>query len=270
MEQKGNRFFNDTKFAISAGIAGALVVFVCLAVFLIAVTLKTLDNNGVYPSNVVSINGEGEVFAIPDIASFSYTVSEVSEDVESAQKIATEKNNKILALLKENVIEEKDIKTLSYNIYPKYEWRNTACIPGTICRGGENVLIGQEVNQTIQVKVRDTEKAGNILSLVGKENVSNVSGLNFSIDDEDVLKDEARALAIEDAKSKAEKLAKQLDVKLKRVISFSEDQGDYGYQYGGEMMKSSVMMDGGFSATPELPAGENRISSRVYITFEIN
>lgn len=269
MEKKNKSgFFNDTKKAISVGIAGLLVVFACLAVFLIAQTIETLDGNGQHPSNVITVSGEGEVLAVPDIATFDYTVREVADNVEAAQAEATSKSNRVIAILEEKGIEDADIKTTNYNIQPRYEWQQEACLPGQDCRGGRNVIVGQEVSQTVEVKVRDTEKAGEILSEIGQQEVSNVSSLRFSIDDEDVLKTEARELAINEAMEKAEKLATQLGVKIEGVVSFHEDQGyDYPMGMGGDASYRSeaVMMD----SAPELPSGENAVTTRVSITFEI-
>jgi uncharacterized protein YggE len=261
-----NRFFNDTKYAISTGISAVLLVSFFLSIFLIVKTFNLSKQQ--IPNTVVTLTGSGEVVAIPDVASFTYTISKVSETVTTAQEMATKQNNDILQLLKENGVDEKDIKTISYNIFPKYEWRVEPCFPGMICRGGENVLIGQEVSQTVQVKVRDTAKAGQILSMIGQREVANLSGLQFTIDDESVLRSEAREKAIADAKQKAEVLAKQLGVKIKRVVSFSEDDFSNpwrGYGMGGDMM----MVKAEIAPTPEIMTGENTITSKVYITFEI-
>lgn len=272
-----SRFFNDLKFAITWGILGLIIVSVLSAVFLSVKTFKEIgkDQNG--PGfNVVTVSGKGEVLAVPDIATINFTVKETSESVSSAQKLATEKINKITALLKEKGIEEKDIKTTSYNIYPKQEWRydtgTAECLVGYPCPpNGRSVIIGYDVSQTTQVKVREVEKAGDLLSLIGNEEISNVSGLQFSIDDEDSLKAEARSLAIADAKEKAQKLADDLGVKLKTIVSFNEEGNrpiyDYGYGGDSKMMYSSV--EAGLGA-PELSMGEDTIISNVSITFEID
>ena len=83
-------------------------------------------------------------------------------------------------------------------------------------------MAGYEVNQGVDVKVRNIESVGTILGGIGGLGASNISGLNFSIDDEDELKKEANELAINDAKEKAEILADNLGVKLVRIINFSE------------------------------------------------
>ena len=130
------------------------------------------------------------------------------------------------------------------------------------------MLRGFQVSQTLNVKVRDTKKAGDLLSGVGSLGASSVSGLSFTIDDEDALQAEAREKAIEKARGKAEQLAGQLGVSLVRVVGFSEDGGGYPMP----MYARAEMAFGDFEskmAAPEIPAGENKIVSNVSVTYEI-
>src|SRR3990167_4409339 len=174
---------------------------------------------GVPATNTITVSGEGEVFAVPDMAEFSLTVREEAEVVSDAQETAAEKVNNIITYLKGTGVEEKDIKTTSYNVYPKYEWQEIVCITYPCPRGSQE-QVGFEVTQTLSVKVKDTKLAGELLSGVGGRGASDVSGLSFTIEDEDTLKAEARALAIDDAREKATVLAGELKVKLVRVVDF--------------------------------------------------
>jgi len=265
-----NKFFTDNKYAMSWGILGVVIVAVFASIFLITKTVNEVKKFGANDNpyyNSVSMTGKGEVVAVADIANFNFSVMETSESVESAQKMATEKINKALDYLKSKGVEEKDIKTTSYNINPKYDWIQGPCTQYR-CEPGQSKLIGYDVSQNIDVKVRDTSKAGELLAGIGAVGISNVSGLQFTIDDEETLKAEARALAIADARSKVDAIAKDLGVRVVRVISFNEDEAypmpDYGEGMGGEynMAKSA-------SVAPQLPSGENKITSRVYVSFEI-
>jgi len=263
-----NKFFNDTKYAISWGILGLLLVSLLTSVFLLAKTSQVLDSNGDFP-NTISVTGTGEVVSIPDVATFSFSVVESSESVASAQSLATEKTDKIFTFLDESEIDENDLKTTSYNIYPKYEWIQPFCISEINCQRGENKLVGYEVSQSISVKVRDTQKAGDILSGIGSFEVSNVSDLNFEIDDEDSLKEEARSMAIKDAKEKAELLARDLGVNLKEIIGFSEDFGYEQPMYRAYAETADFGFGNEMRSAPQLPVGESTINRTVYITYEI-
>lgn len=245
-----------------------------LALFLLAATIYAFKSihyvgSGVAASNTISVNGDGEVFAVPDTATFSVTVQERAKDVATAQTAATKKNNDIIAYLKGNGVEEKDIQTTDYNVQPQYEYSNGACTAG-YCQPGKQKLVGFEVTQTLTVKVKDTTKAGDLLSGVGSKGASSVSGLSFTIDDQDKLEADARDKAIADAKKKAEELANSLGVSIVRIVGFSES-ANQPYAYG----RATMAMDGASftkaeaAPSPELPVGQNKITSSVNITYEI-
>lgn len=213
----------------------------------------------------ISVAGEGEVVGVPDIGTFSFSVTEAGVDAAAAQAASGSKINDILAALKEQGIEERDIKTEYYSLYPKYKYETGVCFPGSYCPG-EQVQDGFEVNQTIVVKVRDLTKAGDLLALAGDKGATNISGLSFTIDEPEVLKAEARTLAIEDAKAKAEVLADELDVRLVKMVGYYED--DYMTPYygkGGDM----VMSEQAAYSAPSVPTGENTTTSRVTITYQV-
>lgn len=217
--------------------------------------------------NTVSVTGRGETYMKPDVASFVYTVMEEGKTAGDAQDKATTKTNVVLDALKKRDIPEKDIKTVSYNINPKYEYTNAVCTPYS-CPPSKSTIVGYEVSQSIEVKVRDIEKAGDMLALVGGLNVSNVSGLNFVIDDMEAAKAEVRKQAIADAKEKAKVISKELGVKFDEIISFYES-GQDGYPpmmsegYGG----TAYAMDA--KIAPSIPVGENKLTTMVTITYSI-
>ena len=187
------------------------------------------------------------------------------DTVAAAQKEVTDKINESIDFLKKSGVEERDIKTISYTSYPQYE-QQAPCYGYPCPMQNPSKIIGYEVSQTISVKVRTTDGTGAILQGLGDIGVSNISGPEFSIDDEDKLRAEARALAIEDAEEKAEVLADQLDVRLGKIVSFNES-GDYPIYYAKDSMTSGVANEA--APAPRLPAGENRIVSNVTITYEI-
>lgn len=259
-----SRFFNSV-----------LTVVILLAVFLGVKSILGLKEyshlgDGVYPSNVISVNGTGKVFSIPNIGSFTFSVTEEGKTVKDAQDKATKKTNDILNAIKGMGIEEKDVKTVAYNSYPKYEYQQSGVCADRYCPPGKQVLTGYEVSQTISIKVRKTDQAGDVLTKVGSLGAANISGLNFVVDDEEKVKSEARDKAIADAKKKAEVLADSLGVKLVRIIGFNEG-GDYPMPYyaKGGMEMAQTMDASVASVPPQLPVGENEIISNVSITYEI-
>lgn len=223
---------------------------------------------GAYEATI-SVNGEGEVLAVPDVGQFSFSVNAEGETASEAQERSGTAVNDILAYLRDQGIEDKDIKTQNYNLYPRYRWEERVCPAGSFCGPGERVEDGFEVTQTVSVKVREADTAGSVIAGVGERGATNISSLNFIIDDIDALKAEAREIAIVDAKANAEQLAKDLGVDLKRIVSFYEEGGNrYEPQYEARAF-SLESADAGFGGA-ELPAGEESTTVSVNITYEID
>ncbi len=217
----------------------------------------------------ISVSGVGEVMAVPDIGQFSFSVTASGTDAAAAQKASGEKINTILAFLKEKGVEEKDIKTENYNMYPNYRYEQRPCVFGQVCSPGEQVTDGFEVSQTIAVKIRNLDNSGTLIAGVGDFGATNISSLQFTIDDTDVLKAEARTKAIADAKAKAKDLSRELGVHFGKMAGFYENEGvpmPYnGYAMGGAMDSMEVKS---FEA-PSFPTGENTIKSQVTIIYTV-
>lgn len=249
----------------------ASLVGVLLAVFLAVVSIKgiqSFNDNDTPAYNSISVSGKGEAVSIPDIASFSFGVSETAKTVADASNKAADRMNAALKAVKDAGVDEKDIKTTSYSINPKYEYEGGDCNTYR-CTPGKSTLVGYEVGQTVQVKIRDLKKAGDIFSTISSLNVENVNGLSFAIDDIEKVKAEAREKAIADAKAKAQILADQLGVRIVKITSFY-DSTDQPVYYGREGMGGDMMvMSAKAVSAPQIPAGEETVTSSVTITYEI-
>src|SRR3989344_5888136 len=265
-----NELMQDKKMRIAL-----LAVFVLLALFLLAKTWDAAFSKGPNePFNTITVTGTGEAAVVPDVAQIDFTVSEQSATVGEAQTKSTERVNAALAYLKQQGIDEKDVKTTYYAVNPRYEYDNQTCGYGMPCPpSGPPRIVGYEASQAVQVKVRDTAKAGQVLEGLGSLGVQNISGPNFAVDDEDAVRALAREEAIKEAREKAKVLAKQLGVRLGKTVSFYENEGQYPMPYGygkGGMAMDAAMESRVSAVAPTLPAGENETSVSVSITYEIH
>ena len=215
--------------------------------------------------NTIQVSATGEVYAQPDLALTTFSVVTEAKDVSQAMQENSAKMNSIIDFVKEQGIVDKDLKTTSFNIYPRYEWheKGTCVIP---CPSGRRVLVGYEVRQSLQVKIRDMTKIGEIVEGATEKGANQVSGLQFTIDNQDELKKQARAEAIEKARDKAKTLASQLGVKLIRITSFNE--GSMMPRYYG--LETAMGMGGDEGGGLQIETGENKIEVTVTITYEIN
>ena len=214
----------------------------------------------------ISVMGQGEVTAVPDIGQFTFSVTASGTDAAQAQSASAEAINAIIAALKAKGVEEKDIKTEGYNVYENFRNEIRPCAPNMYCPPGNPVADGFIASQNVTVKVRNLDSASDLISEVGKLGATNISSLQFTVDDNSALKAEARTKAIADAKEKAKALTNDLGVKIVKMTGYYEDMGTpyYGYGAGADMMSAKAE-----SMLPELPTGEDVVRSQVTITYMV-
>ena len=242
-------------------VAGLIVIISVFLVALFCSTVIDIKDKIQKSENTITVSDTGTVYTKPDLALATASVVTEKKTVAEALQENTKKMNAVIDFVKGQGVEEKDLKTVNFNISPRYEWYEA----NELYPSGRRVLVGYEVSQSLQIKIRDMEKIGAIIQGATDEGANEIGDLQFTIDEEDVLKAQARAEAISKAKAKAEELAKQLGVKLIRISNFSES-GTVPYYFALEKAVPSEM---GGSATPQIETGENKIEVAVSITYEI-
>lgn len=249
-----------------------IVTLSVLALFLLAQTIMTAGNFGranVPATDTVTVQGTGQATLPPDVARISFTVENTAPTVAGAQTATTKQTNAAIDFVKGQGVTEKDVKTLSYNISPQYSYPKP-CPRDGFCPdySGAPKIIGYQVSQTIQVTMRGLSAVGTLLGGLGKFEVQNIHGPAFALDDATAGYDAARADAIDKAKTQANLLAKQLGIRLGKIVNFSESSGGYAYPMYS-LGERGGAMDSKVAPTPNLPVGENTYNASVSITYEI-
>src|SRR3989338_5126745 len=193
----------------------------------------------------ISLQAVGKVVAKPDIAVTSMGMTSDAETVEEAQAKNTKVMNDLISRLKQLEIEEKDIQTSNYSIYPQYDYLED--------RG--SVLKGYTVSQNVSVKIRDLDKVDDVISLAGVVGANNVGGLQFTIDDMKKIGEKAKALR------------QSLGVKFVGIISYDEYSGS-GLPSPMYAMKAMDYGVGG-AESPSIESGSTDVTLNINILFEI-
>lgn len=204
----------------------------------------------------ITVVGYGKVNAKNDIALTALGYSNTDKDVAKAQADNTKVMDALMAELRKLGIGDKDLQT-NYSIGPVYDYTD---------KGQQ--LKGYRVESGVTVKIRDLAKISAILSLAGKYGANEVGALSFTVDDAEVLKNQARDKAMEDAKLKASKLAKSLGVVLGEVVSYN----DYEAQSPYPVYYSKVIGTGGaeaLSAPADIASGSRDIGMNVNVMYKI-
>jgi len=212
----------------------------------------------------LTFSGRGEVVIVPDVAEFTFTVQLEDDQVDQLQSRVAERVNEIVDYLKSEGVAETDIRTVNYSVFPRYEFRPSS----DIRTPSERVQIGFEAIEETRVIVKDMDRAGELVGGVGRLGATGVSGVSFSVEDIDAIRQQARREAIADAKGKAEELAGDLGVRLVRIVGF----GDYGTPfYHNVGFRGAVEMapDSADIAQPDFSVGEENVVVQVDITYEV-
>ena len=255
--------------------AGAMFLGILSLVVIIASYFFIAKARGWDQQNTISVEASAEKKATPDIATFSFLVKEKAKNPKDAQKMVSKKVASILDGLKKLGVEEKDMSTESYQIYPHYEWvrvkeeaktspEGIVYYPGN---GNKRVLTGYEVSQRVNLAVRNFDIIPEVLGLFAENGVENLNGPNFRVEDPEKIKEEVKLEAIKKAKEKAKRLANELGVKLGRIVSFHEGGNTYPTIQRAYPMAMKALVEE--DASPELPVGEDTIQSSVTITYTI-
>jgi len=213
-----------------------------------------------------TVSAEGKISAAPDIASISFgVVTEGGTDIAILQEENTKKANEAIDFLKASGIKPEDIKTSNYSVEPRYQYSNCVGDRGP-CPPPE--IVGYAVRQTVSIKIRDFSKIGAILSGVVSKGANVVSGLSFEIDDPIALQNQARAQAIEKARSKAKATAKAGDFRLGKLLSV-EESGGYIPFYRDVKAEALSIGVGGATPAPTIEPGSQEITVNVFLKYEI-
>lgn len=227
------------------------------------------ESNQVSPKQI-NVTGEGKVAIKPDIALFTTAVVTQSTEIGTAQSENTRRLNEVLAYLKSNGVEEKDLKTIGYSINPQYQFDSRPCIQvfPSPCPQNPPRIVSYEVRHTIEVKVRDLNKIDDLLAGVVEKGANEVSSIQFDVDDKEKVLRDARKKAIENAKAKAEILAKDLGVRLTKIVAFSESSGGPIFGRSLEALGKEGDLGGAVAPAPQIEPGEQEIRSFVNVVYE--
>lgn len=235
------------------------LVLLCLVFLFIALYFGKLVIYGAEAEPAqgsITITASGEAKAVPDIATFSFAADQTGKDVNEAQSKMSAIANKAVDFVKSKGVDPKDIQTSDYSANPQYDYTD-----------GKQVLTGYEARENITVKVRDTSKAGDILSGIGGLGVSEISNLSFESDDPDTLQQQAIDDAINNAKNKAAHLSSEAGFKIGRLIGFSEDAEST--PPGPTPLFDKAAMSATPVVSPEIQTGQNTVTASVTLTYEI-
>jgi uncharacterized protein len=257
----------ETKLKLARFSEPKFVVAVILVLAVTAIAIVSILRERIVSSqqNQVSIAGQGKISYQPDIATVTLGVQiDRAATADSALQQLSEKVAKIVTSLDSLGIKKEDVQTQAYTLNPQYDYKDNV-----------STVAGYGANQKLTIKVPDIinkpEVVGQVVAQAGSTQANQVQGVEFTVSNVNDLKQQARLLAIADAKTKSVGLAQATGVKLGKVLNWYDNvlqapdlTSLNNFGYGG----SDVAM--AKSATPpQVPAGTQDIIVEVGLTYEV-
>jgi len=204
------------------------------------------------------VTGEGKVSVVPDVAVLNLGVEAQAETVAEAQQQAAEAMEAVMAVLDEQDIAKKDIKTRYFSIYPVRRWQND-----------EEILIGYRVNNMVTIKIREVDDTGVIIDAVVEAggDYTRINSISFTVDDPTDYYEDAREMAMEDAKDKAEQLAKLAKVDLGEPTYISEGSIYVPTPY--DLFRGEAIPLPAPAPTTPISPGETEVRLTVQVVYSI-
>ena len=203
------------------------------------------------------VSGQGIVTITPDIALLDLGVSAQADTVAEAQSQAAGAMDEVIAVLLENGIQRKDIQTRQFSITPLTRFDETT---------RQTTITGYQVDNIVNVKVRSVENTGAIIDAVAEAagNLTRINNISFSTDNPEQYHEQARELAMNDARAKAEQLAGLAGVTLGEPTFISENSAPIPFRSA---------LPGGVEAAPSpttpITPGQLEINLFIQVAYAI-
>jgi uncharacterized protein YggE len=208
------------------------------------------------------VTGEGVISLEPDLALLNVGVEATGKTVKEARDSAARAMDAIMAALHARGIEDRDVQTQYFNIYPQYEYVQDT-------RGvGKQILVGYTVSNTVSVKVRKLADVGNVIDDVAQAggDATRVNGISFTVENPKPFENELRAMAVKDAMAKAQQFGSLTGVTVGKLVFISEVSG--AIPVYKDFARGAVLESAAVPMTP-ISGGQLEIRLSVQAVFEI-
>lgn len=187
----------------------ALSLTVLLALPVAPAWAQTATSSSENP--VIVTTGEAEIKRAPDRAWVAIRAESRAKDPKDAQRQNVDAMSAVMAKLKGMALGEDAIRTLSYELQPEFDYAN-----------GRQTLRGYVARNTIEVRLDDIAKVGDVLGAAVGSGATSVGGLRFDLKNRESAEREALRLAVADARGRADAAAQGAGVKIDRIVRIEE------------------------------------------------
>jgi uncharacterized protein YggE len=244
-----------SKAGIVVGAVSLVLLAVVLVLQLVVVAGPAAPGSVTEPTGI-TVMAQGKATGKPDLAMITVGVETRNAEARAAAEENDDRMADVMAAILELGVAEEDIQTVDYSVRAEIDWDDD-----------ERRVIGYVVSNSVMLKLREVDKAGDVLDAVTAAGANNIYGIQFTFDDPAVLREEARAEAMAQARDKAEALAQLAGVGLGKPRYINESFMESPPYYLEPIYAAAERGIGG-GAAPVQP-GQLEVAVQVQITFDI-
>lgn len=208
------------------------------------------------PPQTITVTGTAHSQEANQVASFYAGANAVNSDKQKAVDEVNAKVQDVLTKLEQFGIAKEDIQTQNLSVYQDQEQYTE----GGVVRSRPGMW---RATNSLNIKLQDIAKASDLVALLTASGLTDISGPNYSLDDTTEAQTALLTKAVDDARDKADMIAKEQGKQVYKVLSIVEGTGSAG---GPFPMFDRAM--GGGGGVPTEP-GSTTVSSTVTVTFEM-
>lgn len=220
------------------------------------------DTMFVNHSGTLVVNAEGKVQVVPDTVTINAGIEILgAENQEEAYQKMNTSIAAVQSILWQEKIDVKHIQTSDLSVSEDFYWGE----------GGRKSQ-GYRANQSLIIRIenREVSVANTILDALSGVPHINIHGVSYDLADKEEVYREARKLAVEKARTKAEEMASAAGIKLVSVAMIEEE---FQNHYPVMMAQNAKMMDLANSNTEEagthLSIGQLDYTATVKISYRV-
>ncbi|MGQ0559299.1 MAG: SIMPL domain-containing protein [Sphingosinicella sp.] len=199
----------------------------------------------------------GEVERVPNLAIISAGVVTQAPTATEAIRLNAARMERVRTALRSAGIADRDIQTSAIHLNPEYRYAQN--VPPR--------LVGYQAMNNVSVRFRDIAETGRILDALVAQGANQINGPMLTIDRPEAALDEARALALTNARARAEVYARSLGMRVRRILSVSEAGMPHVPRPMMVGMAQAEARDA--AANTRIDPGEQRISASLTVSFEL-
>jgi uncharacterized protein len=208
-------------------------------------------------NDLFTVSGEGKVTVVPDTGIVDLGITTNRPTVRDAQTQANTVIANITKAVKDLGVEDRDIKTNNYSVFPQYDFRD-----------GNNRITGYQVTAILVVTVRDIDKVNQVIDQATASGANTVGGIQLTVAEEKQkeLLHQAREMAVKEARDKATSLANAAGISLGKIVNVVEEPR--GRFPGPQMMDLKAANAQGAGGATEIQPGSTDITTFVTLYYE--